>query len=500
VSTLAELRGKWFIDPSVTDPALPPTARHPTSTVQPYTDGNLVEFLVDGKDYMRVWHDSVLDLTTLGDGEILHSGWRFEGVKTLGESVPASDALEMLQAASLAGVSVYVMLSRHGLGLPSALNQATVLWLQTHDVPQAVMDNRFPSNGSNHQKAVVFKHPSKSSAVLGSVDISKSRWDTSAHLKDDDERHWLWGKATHDTGVRLTGPAVTDVEAAFRVRWNDPSRDLGLEPQDTGRPLITSAPVAPMSAGTHSVQLLQTYGRTQSIFGYSWAATGEFTYWASWLNAVKQASDYVYVEDQYFLPGGTPPFVLGGTAGFARDTEPIYQLGQALKRGVKVLVLMPSNAEDSVHEYIKYQRDLGIVYLFECDAGKGLLQVASLEEGRSPVYVHSKLLLVDDEFMIVGSSNVGQRSTACDGELSVGVVDGAEQLVLQARTTLWAEHLRKTPADVRDVDTGLASFRANQGRVRPYPYATPSAKSWPSRHKHDLVVRTVVDPYYGPLR
>uniref|UniRef100_A0AAU2AFK9 Phospholipase D family protein n=1 Tax=Streptomyces sp. NBC_00093 TaxID=2975649 RepID=A0AAU2AFK9_9ACTN len=496
--TLAELRDKWFIDPSATDPTLPPTARHPTSTVQPYTDGNLVEFLVDGKDYMRVWHDSVLDLTNRGGGEILHSGWRFEGVKTLGESVPASDALEMLQAASLAGVSVYVMMSVHGLGLASALNDATCLWLVAHDVPHAVMDGRFPPNGSSHQKVVVFKHPSKSSAVLGSVDISKSRWDTSAHLKNDSERHWYHGKATHDTGVRITGPAVADVEAAFRVRWNDSSRNR-VQPEPG--PLITSTPVAPMSAGTHSVQLLQTYGRTELIFGrYSWAATGEFTYWASWLNAVKTAKDFIYIEDQYFLPGGTPPFAFSDIDGFARNTEPIYQLGQALKKdnGPNVLVMLPSNAEDSVHEYIKYQRDLGIAYLHECAAGNGRLQVVSLEEGRSPIYVHSKLLLVDDEFMIVGSGNVGQRSFACDGELSVGVVDSADKLVRQVRTTLWAEHLRMTPAEITDVDAGLARFRANQGRVRPYPYATPSTKGRPTQH--DWVIRTTVDPYYGPLR
>jgi len=185
MATLAALRAKWFIDPAAVDPTLPPTSRHTGSTVSPYTDDNLVTFLNDAKAYMKEWHDAVVDLTTWGGGEILHSGWRFEGVRTLGESVAASDALELLKAADAAGVAVYVLLSRHGFGLPSALNRATVLWLIANGVTHAAMDNRFPPAGSCHQKAVVFKHPSLSRAVVGSVDISKSRWDTPDHLVDD---------------------------------------------------------------------------------------------------------------------------------------------------------------------------------------------------------------------------------------------------------------------------------------------------------------------------
>jgi phosphatidylserine/phosphatidylglycerophosphate/cardiolipin synthase-like enzyme len=496
--TLSELRDKWFIKPSQGGTTGVPVARHTGSTVSDYTDDNLVTFHSDGQNFMKDWHDAVADLTTKQGGELFHSGWRFEAVKTLGESVPASDALDMIAAAAAAGVSIYVLLSRHGFGLPSALNRVTVLWLLAHGVPHACMDNRFPPAGSNHQKAVVFKHTSGSSAVLGSIDISKTRWDTTAHKPTDPERNPTWGKATHDTGVKIVGAAVADVERAFRARWNDSSRTFGMEPLDVPQPLISSPVAAPVSAGPHSVQVLQTYGITQAIFGYSWYASGEFTCWASLLNAIKTATDYIYIEDQYFLAGGTPPFCLGTTPGFARDTEPIYQLGQALLRGVKVIVVTPSNAEDVVHEYIKYQRDLGIEYLYECDAGNGRVAIVSLEEQRNPVYIHSKLLVVDDEFVLIGSMNVGQRSIACDGELSVGIVDANGQFAKQVRTTVWAEHLRLTPTDVDDVDATMERFHHSQGRIRPYPYATPSEKGKP--RQHERITRTVVDPYYGPPR
>ena len=42
---------------------------------------------------------------------------------------------------------------------------------------------------------------------------------------------------------------------------------------------------------------------------------------------------------------------------------------------------------------------------------------------RFPIYVHSKLMIVDDVYAIVGSANINQRSLAGnrDSEIAVGV-------------------------------------------------------------------------------
>jgi len=296
--------------------------------------------------------------------------------------------------------------------------------------------------------------------------------------------------------------SVGALDTTFRERWNDGSRSFGMEVPNSNAalPLISSAEAAGATAGSCSVQTLRTYGITTADRGYSWSPTGEFTFWAAYLRAIKTASNYIYIEDQYFLAAGAPPLCLSTPdttpipPNPKRDVDLIYQLGAALKRGVKVVIVTPSNAEDIVHAVIKYQRDLGLEYLYERDAGAGNLVVASLEQGRGPVYVHSKLLVVDDEFVIIGSGNVGQRSVSCDGELSIGVVDEAEQFARTVRTTMWAEHLRLQPGDVTDVDATMDLFRRNQGRIRPYPYATPSKR--PTQYVNLLT--QVVDPYYGP--
>ena len=54
---------------------------------------------------------------------------------------------------------------------------ADKLGLRLHGIWTACLDNRFPPGGSNHQKVVVFKSGGGGTAVLGSIDISKTRWD-----------------------------------------------------------------------------------------------------------------------------------------------------------------------------------------------------------------------------------------------------------------------------------------------------------------------------------
>src|SRR5207245_2544844 len=110
-------------------------------------------------------------------------------------------------------------------------------------------------------------------------------------------------------------------------------------------PLLTGpdSPPNPVPGGTHSVQVLTTYGITSRVYGYSWAPVGDFTIWASYLNAIKKASTYIYIEDQYFYPFDWPPCFT--RTGVAQSTDLIYQLGQAIGRGVQVLVIVPAKSE-----------------------------------------------------------------------------------------------------------------------------------------------------------
>lgn len=507
--TLDELKDRWFLKMTGNNPDGVPLRRHSEdageNSLTVSTDGNTVSPLVDGETFMTRWHDRLALLTAAGAGELYQGNWRFEAVRPLGHTVAGNDALEDVRDAHAAGVETYVLTCRNAMVL--VFNSISVAWLWSNGVWTSCMDNRFPAGGSNHQKFAVHKDAPNAVAQLGSIDISRTRWDTTAHLPVDPNRNPTFGAPTHDTGVFVEGPAVVDIERCYRERWNDSSRSFGMEPLLPPQPLITSALSSPAAGGSHSVQVLRTYGITNTLFGYSWSPRGEFTVWASYLNAIKMAGNYIYIEDQYFLPFDWPPCF--SRTGAARDTDIIFQLGEAMKRGVNVIVLTPSNAEDSTHVYQKYQRDIGVNYLtgVRTAGALGEVVVSSLQNSGTAVYVHSKLMIVDDEFVAIGSTNVGQRSMTHDGELHIGVVDAANTFAKELRKTLWAEHTGRSTASLDNIATAFGHWKtdtaASSGHLQPYPVdplavfpATPGSTKPPRGHSR--AIRILVDPYAGP--
>lgn len=505
--TLDELKARWFLAMDGGAPCGVPCHRaqgsEPALSVS--TDGNTVTPLIDGQAYMARWHDRVAALGGAADAELYHAGWRFEDVETLGATSGGPGALTDADTAEAAGARCYALLCRN-IGM-YRFNFPSVVSLRRHGVSTACLDGRYPPGGSNHQKFAVMKSRAGALALLGSVDIARSRWDTPAHRPVDPDRDPRYGMQTHDSGVMIIGPAVVDVEKTFRERWNDSTRHLGLEPPLPVQPLITTPYASAPAAGTHSVQVLRTYGITSKTWGYSWSPSGEFTVWASYLNAIRRAETYIYIEDQYFLPFDWPPCHSRG--GLARDTDLVYQLGEAMKRGVTVIIVTPTNTNDPTHHYQKYQRDLGVNYLTGVKAAgaPGDIVVAALKNGSTDVYVHSKLMIVDDEFTLIGSTNVGQRSMTHDSELHVGIVDGAGAFARALRTAIWHEHTGRDPAQLADPAAAIGLFRgavaARSRHLKPYPVDRlavypPAAGSTPPPIGHTRLIRLLIDPYAGP--
>jgi len=505
--SLSDLKNKWFL-PLIGDVLGVPQRRRqgpPGGELQVSTDGNLVEPLIDGEVYMRRWHLALVAMGAYTGPEAYHAGWRLEQVYPLGHGI-GTTALEDLNNADTAGATVYTLLSEH-LG-SIATNRPSVAWLRLHGVWTSCRDNRYPNAGTNHQKMAVFKTAGGHLCTLGSLDLAKARWDRTVHAPSDPSRDPASGP-THDTGVAIIGPAVGDLDLCYRERWNDSSRTLGMTPLLPPQPLIATPLAGGPPSGSHSVQVLRTFGITSTKSGYSWSPSGEFTVWASYLNAIRRATTYLYLEDQYFLPWDYPPR-FSRPAGPGRDVDIIYQLGEAMKRGVKVAILTPAKGEDLgvLGYYQKFQRDIGVNYLKSIKAAgaPGDLVIASLENAAGWVHVHSKLLLADDEFVLIGSANIGQRSMTHDGEVHVGVVDSAEAFAREFRKTLWAEHTGQTPVALDDpvVAYGLfkAATAASTGHLKPYPFdptAThPKGQATSVPPKHGQAIRNGIDPYAGP--
>jgi phosphatidylserine/phosphatidylglycerophosphate/cardiolipin synthase-like enzyme len=70
-----------------------------------------------------------------------------------------------------------------------------------------------------------------------------------------------------------------------------------------------------------------------------------------------------------------------------------------------------------------------------------------------PVTVHSKIVIIDDDFVRVGSSNMNNRSTALDTELDLAIEvtdDERRHTIAGLRDKLIAEHLDSTPEAVHE--------------------------------------------------
>jgi len=80
-----------------------------------------------------------------------------------------------------------------------------------------------------------------------------------------------------------------------------------------------------------------------------------------------------------------------------------------------------------------------------------------------PIYVHAKVMIVDDELLSIGSANLWPPSYNRDSELALCVWDS--RLAHTTRGRLWAEHLGDAGYTGLDAWQRLARERTPASRV-----------------------------------
>ena len=112
------------------------------------------------------------------------------------------------------------------------------------------------------------------------------------------------------------------------------------------------------------------------------------------------------------------------------------------------------------------------------EAGGNRFALFDLENADgTPIYVHAKVCVVDDQWMTIGSDNLNRRSWTHDSELTCAVVDPSRVLPRQTRTSLWAEHLGLPQDEPRlsDLSSAVTLWAERGGRPRqPHPPSRPA--------------------------
>jgi phosphatidylserine/phosphatidylglycerophosphate/cardiolipin synthase-like enzyme/uncharacterized membrane protein YdjX (TVP38/TMEM64 family) len=330
-------------------------------------------------------------------------------------------------------------------------------WL-SHPRLHFCLDAEHPLTGCHHQKIVVIDDQV---AFVGGLDLTTSRWDTPAHRADDPSRRLPNGKPYgpfHDVQIAVAGEAARRLGVLARARWQ---RATG----ETVRPATDGGDPWPPELVPDLTDVDVAIARTDPPHdGRAGVTEVEPLY----LDTIAAAQRWIYIENQYFTSGRL------ADAMAARLAEP---------DGPEIVLVGPRVCSGWLEE-----RSMGA-------ARSRLLHMlrAADRHGRFRIYhprlpgtecvdlnVHAKVMIVDDAFARVGSSNLSNRSMGLDTECDVAVEPRGDARVPPAiaafRDRLLAEHLGTTPDEVAATleDTGslIATIERFADRPRcliPFP-------------------------------
>lgn len=478
-STADDAPAAWFL---TADERGNPATRLDARRGRAWTDGNAVRVHVDGAAYFARLHE-ILCTTVAGDW-VYFTDWQGDPDQVL--VPPDVEIGQVLADLATRGVNVRGLLWRSHPRLASFSEEDNFSLSQRVNRAggQVLLDHRVRKLGSHHQKLfVILRQHDENVAFLGGIDLCHGRRDDPRHLGDpqvvelDDDRYGErppW----HDIQLEVTGPAVHDVAYTFAERWSDPSP---LDSPTPWRRLMHRAAAHPeepselapdriddTAVGSQAVQLLRTYPRRHRD-PYPFAPAGERSVARAYEKAFARARRLISIEDQYLW-----------------SYDAMRSLTDALRREpeLRLVIVIPRYPDPDgkvagAASRFGRMRVLDELYA----AGGDRVGVYDLEnrEG-TPIYVHAKLCVVDDLWMVVGSDNLNRRSWTHDSELSAAVIDterderapadpagsgdGARRLARDTRLRVACEHLGREDDDTDDLVDPVEWFDALRASAR----------------------------------
>jgi len=425
--------------------------------MQPVRAGNDVRYFVgpvaNGRETFKEMVAAMRTARTNGHYIYLLGWWLSTDFELIERNVMTT-VHALFRDANASGVQIRVMLwdqwgdqNRKEWQEINALSRGAAI----HDNRVLTSDVTGANIGSHHQKVLIVKGEEGLIGFCGGVDINPDR------IRETGDTP---GAPFHDVHVRVQGPAAHDLLKIFVERWQDHPDSAAYDaakgsllgvPDDPSRQTIPLKP-----AGNVYVQVGRTYGNGSRhggvAGGYRFAPAGEQTARRMILKAIRMAERFIYIEDQYLV-----------------SEEISRALVQALRKIQRLIILIPhgniTNMQNPVRgeygEQVNFRRQRFIAPLRTPPLGSKVGVFFLSPEGNPGTYVHSKMMVVDDAYAIVGSANLNRRSLTHDSEAVVGIFDpSANSLARRLRIDLWAKHLNmNTTAGRTSLADGVASAK-----------------------------------------
>jgi phospholipase D1/2 len=291
-----------------------------------------------------------------------------------------------------------------------------------------VLDNTLPTGSSQHQKLVIVDD---AVAFSGGLDLTIRRWDTAAHPFDLRQRCDPRGKPYdpfHDVQAIVDGQAAFALAELANERWrlasgeSIPVTALGhpwpegiaadLENVDVG--ISRTVPSNGEDAGIAEVERL-------------------------FERMIERAERSIYIENQYLT------------------SEPIAnRLAEQLRQkpGLEILIIAPKSHDLWLEALAMRNGRIRFARILK-EAGGDRVRIAypvvESKGVQKAVMVHSKVMIVDDQVLRVGSANLNNRSMGTDTECDLTVVAASQAMsgqIRDIRDRLAAVHCGVAPNDM----------------------------------------------------
>ncbi|MEG1580192.1 MAG: cardiolipin synthase [Bacteroidaceae bacterium] len=248
---------------------------------------------------------------------------------------------------------------------------------------QNFMPVRFPrfthkANYRNHRKLCIIDG---SVGFIGGMNIALR------YVRGKEGTPWC------DMQLRIEGGAVAALQQVFLTDWFFMSRVM-----------INDTPYYPVSLQNKNVKNDSTVQIVTSGPASKWP---DIMHGMTW--AIQNSRNYVYIQSPYFMP-----------------TEPIMQaLQTAATCGVDVRVMVPWKPDG---KFLKWANNS-----FFTEALRAGVKVYTYRGG----FLHSKMMVIDDEMCTIGSTNIDFRSFENNFEVNAFIY--SPTMALQVKSTFYAD-------------------------------------------------------------
>lgn len=409
-----------------------------------FSQADRIAFLVDAENYFRAFEESV----SQAERTFIIVGWDIDSRMALQPGQTNSQLGALLDRLICQKGHLRGYILSWDFSLLFALERepfpAFKLGWRTHKRLRFHLDGEHPKAGSHHQKIVVVDDVV---AFTGGIDLTIHRWDSRDHRPKDPRRTGPAGKLYspfHDLQIVVSGPAAEALGRLAKTRW---ARATG-ETIRT-RPLPSAPAPWPPSATPVLENVRVAISRTEPAYD---GRPDVLEIRHLYTDALAQAQDLVYIENQYLTAAVIGDALL---ALLERDEPP------------EIVIVLPHKLTGWLQ-----QRTMGVLRarlikrLRAADKKQRLRIYYPAIDGLDTDYikVHSKLMVIDEGFVTVGSANTNNRSMGLDSECNLSLEAENDPAISAAianlRADLIGEHLGLSRAEVAEKRRAHASWIA----------------------------------------